>query len=111
MCLIYILIIYIIFVYIYIYNYTFNLVFLISPFPQIWAVDSPLVFWFSSRRQARLLDQELQRNITKAALRLGRAKDATQAAQARHGWGSSLGYLLGCLLEYLLGCLVRLLYG
>lgn len=32
---------------------------------------------------ARLLDQELQRNITKAALRLGRAKDATQAAQAK----------------------------
>ena len=64
-------------------------------------MDSPLVFWFSSRRQARLLDQELQRNITKAALRLGRAKDATQAAQARHGWGSSLGYLLGYVLRYL----------
>lgn len=28
---------------------------------------------------ARLLDDDLQRNITKAALRLGRAKDATQA--------------------------------
>ena len=61
--------------------------------PRILAVDSKikppfLHFW---RREARLLDEDLQRNITKAALRLGRAKDATQAGMAGFiSWGDSV---------------------
>lgn len=39
--------------------------------------------------QARLMDDDLQRNITRAALRLGRAKDA-RPTQAHKPWGSSL---------------------
>ena len=73
-------------------------------------MDSPLVFWFSSRPQARLWNQELQRNITKAALRLGRAKDATQAAQARHGLGFIIRKLIGIRIWYTYGILIGMLY-